>query len=81
MVWRRHVWPSKSALERPHHDHPRRRTGMNTYLCIICGFVYSETDGRPEDGIAPGTLWADVPADWACPECGVGKSDFEMVAI
>ena len=54
---------------------------MNTYLCIVCGFLYSETDGRPEDGIEPGTLWADVPADWACPECAVGKSDFEMVVI
>ena len=41
----------------------------------------NRVSGRPEDGIAPGTLWADVPADWACPECGVAKTDFEMVAI
>jgi rubredoxin len=54
---------------------------MNTYLCIVCGFVYSEADGRPEDGIAAGTPWADVPANWACPDCGVAKADFEMVAI
>jgi rubredoxin len=54
---------------------------MNTYLCIVCGFIYSEASGRPEDGIAPGTLWVDVPADWACPECGVAKAEFEMIAI
>jgi rubredoxin len=54
---------------------------MKTYLCIVCGFVYDETAGRPEDGIAPGTLWADVPDSWACPDCGVGKADFEMVEV
>ena len=54
---------------------------MNTYLCIVCGFVYDEAAGRPEDGIAPGTRWADVPEDWACPDCGVAKSDFEIVEI
>ena len=52
---------------------------MKTYLCIVCGFVYDEAAGRPEDGIAPGTPWADVPASWACPECGVAKADFEVV--
>ena len=50
-----------------------------TYGCIVCGFTYDEAAGRPEDGIAPGTLWADVPAGWACPDCGVSKADFEMV--
>ena len=54
---------------------------MKTYICIVCGFIYDETAGRPEDGIAPGTKWADVPETWECPDCGVPKSDFEMVAI
>jgi rubredoxin len=49
------------------------------YECVICGFVYDEEKGLPEEGIAPGTLWADVPDDWMCPECGVSKYDFEMV--
>jgi rubredoxin len=53
----------------------------NTYVCIVCGFIYDEAAGRPEDGIAPGTQWADVPADWACPDCGVAKADFEMVEV
>lgn len=47
--------------------------------CVICGFVYDEEKGLPEEGIAPGTLWDDVPEDWECPECGVSKYDFEMV--
>ena len=54
---------------------------MKTYQCIVCGFVYDEAQGRPEDGIAPGTLWADVPDGWECPDCGVGKADFEMIEI
>jgi rubredoxin len=54
---------------------------MKTYLCIVCGFIYDEAQGRPEDGIAAGTAWADVPKTWACPECGVAKADFEAVEI
>ncbi len=54
---------------------------MRTYLCIVCGFIYDESAGRPEDGIPAGTKWDDVPADWACPDCGAGKDSFEMMAI
>jgi rubredoxin len=54
---------------------------MKTYQCVVCGFVYDEAQGRPEDGIAPGTKWEDVPANWECPDCGVGKADFEMIEI
>jgi len=54
---------------------------MKTYMCIVCGFVYDEQAGRPEDGIAPGTAWADVPEDWVCPDCGVAKADFEVVEV
>jgi rubredoxin-NAD+ reductase len=52
-----------------------------TWRCILCGLIYSEADGWPDDGITAGTRWADVPDDWMCPECGAEKSDFEMVAI
>ena len=45
------------------------------------GLVYDEAAGWPEEGIAPGTRWADVPADWRCPECGVGKSDFVLATF
>ena len=54
---------------------------MKTYICIVCGFVYDEATGRPEDGIAAGTAWADVPDSWACPDCGVAKADFEVTEI
>ena len=54
---------------------------LREYICAVCGFVYREADGLPEDGFAPGTRWADIPADWVCPECGAGKEDFEMIEI
>ena len=54
-------------------------THFRTYVCIVCGFMYDEQIGRPGDGISAGTAWSDVPETWACPECGVSKSDFEMV--
>lgn len=54
---------------------------MNKWQCIVCGFIYDEARGFPEEGIAPGTKWQDVPEDWICPDCGVGKDDFEMVML
>ncbi len=50
-------------------------------MCVICGFVYDEAKGLPEEGFPPGTRWEDVPVDWTCPECGARKEDFEMVEI
>ena len=57
------------------------QTNNKKYICVVCGWVYSEADGAPEDGIAPGTAWEDVPDNWVCPDCGAAKSDFEMVEI
>jgi rubredoxin len=54
---------------------------MNQYQCVVCGFIYDEAVGMPDDGIPAGTKWADIPADWECPDCGVSKSDFDMVQI
>ena len=54
---------------------------MKKWQCIVCGFIYDEAEGFEEEGIAPGTAWEDVPEDWVCPECGVGKADFEMIEI
>ena len=54
---------------------------MKTYRCIVCGYIYDEAQGWPQDGIAAGTKWEDVPDTWVCPDCGVGKADFEMVEI
>ena len=51
---------------------------MKKYVCTICGFVYDEEKGLPDEGLAPGTKWEDVPDDFVCPECGVGKDMFEV---
>jgi rubredoxin len=51
---------------------------MKIWRCVVCGFIYDEVTGLPEEGIAAGTRWEDIPDDWECPECGVGKDDFEM---
>lgn len=54
---------------------------MKRWECIVCGFIYEEKIGLPAEGIPAGTAWEDIPEDWMCPDCGVGKSDFEMVQI
>ena len=54
---------------------------MRKWKCIVCGWIYDESEGYEDDGIIPGTSWEDVPEDFVCPECGVGKEDFEMMEI
>ena len=54
---------------------------MKKYKCNMCGWVYDEAKGASDDGIEPGTAWKDIPDDWACPVCGSGKEDFDMVEI
>ena len=49
---------------------------MKKYLCP-CGYEYDPEVGDPDNGIAPGTPWEDVPEDWVCPVCGLGKDVFE----
>ena len=46
------------------------------YVCDVCGWEYDEEKGYPEGGIAPGTKWEDVPEDFECPLCFVGKDQF-----
>ncbi len=47
------------------------------YVCTICGYIYDEAQGEPENDIAPNTAFADLPDDYACPLCSVGKDSFE----
>jgi rubredoxin len=50
-------------------------------MCLICGFIYDEAAGIPDEGIPPGTRWVDIPPNWTCPECGARKDDFEMIEV
>lgn len=49
---------------------------MKKYVCDVCGYIYDEAAGDPDNGIEPGTAWEDVPEDFLCPLCGVGKDQF-----
>ena len=50
---------------------------MANYVCSVCGYVYDPEIGDPDNGVEAGTAWEDVPEDWCCPLCGVGKDNFE----
>lgn len=49
---------------------------MDKYVCNVCGYVYDPEVGDPDNGIAPGTPFDQIPDSWVCPECGVGKDEF-----
>ncbi len=50
---------------------------MDKYVCSVCGYVYDPEQGDPDNGIDPGTAFADLPDDWTCPICGASKDEFE----
>jgi rubredoxin len=52
---------------------------MDRYRCLICDYVYDPEAGDPENGVAPGTAFEDLPVDWVCPLCGVDQSNFEKI--
>jgi rubredoxin len=52
---------------------------MTRYECKICGHIYDPAEGDPDSGIQAGTAFNDIPIDWVCPLCGVGKEDFTPV--
>ncbi len=51
------------------------------YMCLLCGWIYDEAEGCPEEGLVAGTRWIDVPLNWRCPDCGAMKADFEMIEV
>ena len=55
--------------------------GPRRYDFWLCGFIYDEELGLPEEGLAPGTAWEDITEDWLCPDCGMGKDEFEMIEV
>jgi len=50
---------------------------MKKYTCQVCGFVYDPAEGDPDNGVAPGTAFENLPDSWVCPVCGAAKSMFE----
>ena len=52
---------------------------MDTYVCKVCGYVYDPAEGDPDNEIPAGTKFEDLPDDWTCPVCGVGKDMFEKI--
>ena len=55
----------------------RKEKNVKKYECKTCGYVYDPEKGDDDNGVAPGTSFDDLPGDWCCPLCGVGKEDFE----
>ncbi len=53
---------------------------MSKWRCTICDYVYDPAIGDPDGGIAAGTSFESIPADWVCPACGVGKDQFEKIS-
>jgi len=53
-----------------------RNKRMKKYVCNVCGYVYDPQEGDPDNGIEPGTAFEDLPEDWVCPLCSVGKDEF-----
>jgi rubredoxin len=69
--WRKEIQRKKPV------DEIKGGTNMEKYVCTVCGYIYDEGEGDPDNGIAAGTKWENVPEDFVCPLCGVGKDQFE----
>lgn len=52
---------------------------MKKYICEVCGYIYDPANGDPTANIKPGTPFTNLPEEWVCPECGVGKDRFRPV--
>jgi len=69
-LWKFKPWGKRTGMT---------QSAMRKWQCILCAFAYDEVAGLPEENIAPGTRWEDVPADWSCPDCGAVKGDFDPI--
>jgi rubredoxin len=75
------TWQTTRLFSRWKREFWVMATNYKTYMCIICGWIYDEEAGAPEEGLAPGTRWEDVPDSWVCPDCGASKEDFDLVEL
>jgi len=60
--------------------HQKEVSALSKYKCTVCGYIYDPAVGDPDSGVAPGTAFEALPADWVCPVCGAAKSEFEKIA-
>jgi len=74
--------PKEEKLEKEINEEKKGKESekMIKYECTVCGYIYEPEKGDPESGVNPGTSFEDLPDDWVCPVCGVGKDDFEEVS-
>jgi len=74
--------PKEGKLEKEINEEKKGKESekMIKYECTVCGYIYEPEKGDPESGVNPGTPFEDLPDDWECPICGVGKDDFEVVS-
>jgi rubredoxin len=58
---------------------PTKEKKMDKYICKVCGYIYDPDAGDPDSGITPGTSFEEIPDNWVCPLCGVGKDQFDKM--
>ena len=71
----------QGRARQPQRDAAQPAREFRVWECGLCGFVYDEAKGMPDEGVAPGTRWEDVPDSWSCPDCSATKTDFAMQAV
>jgi rubredoxin len=71
----------RREVARPVEAKAEKAPGTRVWQCALCAFVYDESKGMPEEGVAAGTRWEDVPETWTCPDCSASKSDFQMSVV
>lgn len=75
---KRGVTPKSAPSYIAHHN--EEESTMSKYKCTVCGYIYDPAAGDPDNGVAPGTAFENLPDDWTCPVCGAAKSEFEKEA-
>ena len=69
-----------AKVEREINKERKETEKVVKYKCTVCGYIYDPEKGDPESGVNPGTSFENLPDDWVCPVCGVGKDDFEEMS-
>lgn len=68
---------NRAKIQKTENNLQKGMKKMKKYVCEPCGYVYDPEIGDPDNGIEPGTAFEDLPEDWVCPICGVGKEEFQ----